>query len=301
VSDHKLVPLLRETVRRWRAHSAPRLGAALAFYTLLSLAPLLLLVVAIVAFAFGQTGAEQRIVEQVRDLAGPQGARTVQDMFRNASQPSSGFIASITGIATLLFGASGVFGELRDALNTICNEKLTGQGGWKGMALHRVFSFGIVLGIGFLLLVSLVLSTAIATAAKFFSEMMPVPPPVLEIVNFAVSFATITCLFALIFKYVPDAKVDWHDTWVGATATSFLFTIGKVLLGLYLGVASVGSAYGAAGSLVAVIVWVYYSAQIFLFGAEFTFVYADEERAKRQTAAQSVPAVPMSKSRSTAG
>jgi len=300
VSAHKLVPLLRETVRRWRAHSAPRLGAALAFYTLLSMAPLLLLVVAIVAFAFGETAAQQRIVEQVRDLAGPQGARTVQEMFRNARQPSSGAIASITGILTLLFGASGVFGELRDALNAICAEKITAKGGWKEMAIHRVFSFGIVLGIGFLLLVSLVVSTAIATAAKFFSEMMPVPPAALELVNFLVSFGTITCLFALIFKYVPDAKVDWRDTWIGATATSFLFTIGKVVLGLYLGVASVGSAYGAAGSLVAVIVWVYYSAQIFLFGAEFTFVYSDEDRAKRKAGAQSVPAAPIGKARSAA-
>ena len=142
MSAHKLVPLLEETVRRWRAHSAPRLGAALAFYTLLSMAPLLLLVVAIVAFAFGETAAQQRIIEQVRDLAGSQGARTVQEMFRNARQPSSGTIASITGILTLLFGASGVFGELRDALNTICDEKLTAKGGWKEMAVHRVFSSG---------------------------------------------------------------------------------------------------------------------------------------------------------------
>ena len=286
MARNNLVILLKETARRWKAHSAPRLGAALAFYTLLSMAPLLLLVVTIVAFVFGQSGAQQRIVGQVRELAGPQGAQTVQNMLRTAHQPSSGFIAGATGIATLLFGASGVFGELRDALNTICDVKVTGTGGWKGMAIHRLLSFGIVLGIGFLLLVSLVVSAAIATAAKFFSDMVPIHPAILEVINFGISFGMITCLFALMFKYVPDAKVDWRDTWTGATATAFLFTIGKVLLGFYLGIASVGSAYGAAGSLVAVIVWVYYSAQIFLFGAEFTFVYAEEDRATRNARAR---------------
>ena len=141
----------------------------------------------------------------------------MQNMLRTAHQPSSGFIAGATGIATLLFGASGVFGELRDALNTICDVKVSGTGGWKGMAIHRLLSFGIVLGIGFLLLVSLVVSAAIATAAKFFSDMVPIHPAILEVINFGISFGMITRLFALMFKYVPDAKVDWRDTWTGAT------------------------------------------------------------------------------------
>ncbi len=269
----KVWRMLQTTFQRWNDHSAPRFGASLAFYTLLSLAPLLILVIAIVAFVFGRPGAEQRIVEQVRELAGSPGAKTVKGLLENAHKPQSGLLASAIGLLTLLFGASGVFSELRDALNAIWDVKYTG-GGWKDLAKHRIFSFGVVLGIGFLLLVSLIFSTAVATTVNFFSDLMPIPPLLLTTINFVTSFAVITWLFAFIFKYVPDAKVNWRDTWVGALATAFLFTVGKVALGFYLGVSSVGSPYGAAGSLVAVIVWVYYSAQIFLFGAEFTFVYA---------------------------
>jgi membrane protein len=177
---------------------------------------------------------------------------------------------------TLLFGASGVFIELREALNAMWDVKKKSSSGIIGMIKDRLFSFGMVLSVGFLLLVSLLLSAALSFVEKFFGNVVPVPTPVLHVANFVLSFLVISGLFVLMFKYVPDTKVAWRDVLVGAVGTALLFTIGKFVLGLYLGMASVGSTYGAAGSLVAVIVWVYYSAQIFFFGAEFTHVYAEE-------------------------
>jgi membrane protein len=208
-------------------------------------------------------------------MMGTRGADIVNSLLANAQQPSSGIFASIVAFLILLFGASGVFIELRGALNTIWEVKAKTNAGWKGMLKERLFSFGMVLSIGFLLLVSLLLSAALAFIGKFFEQLVPIPPAVLEAANFVLSFAVIAVLFALMFKFVPAVHIPWRDVQIGALGTALLFTIGKFLLGLYLGKASVGSAYGAAGSLVAVIVWVYYSAQIFFFGAEFTRVYSD--------------------------
>ncbi len=267
-------PLLKETFEKWNDHDAPRLGAALAFYTILSLAPLLMIIIAIVALVFGKDAAQNQISGQLRDLLGQNGADAVKTMLASSHNASSGTVASIIGIATLLLGASGVCGELRASLNKMWDAKPSGGAGVMGMIKERSFALGMVLAIGFLLLVSMVVSAALATIGKFASGLLPIPAIVLEILNFIVSFAVITLLFALIYKYVPNVKIDWKDVWIGAAATALLFTIGKFLIGLYLGKAGVGSAYGAAGSLVAVIVWVYYSAQIFFFGAEFTQVYA---------------------------
>ena len=268
-----LWPMLKQTFSAWSDHEAPRLGASLAFFTILSLAPLLILIIAIVAVIFGHSTAQDQIVGQIEGVMGHDGGRAVRGIIEHAAQePASGAFASIIGVITLFFGASGVFGELRSAMNKVWDVKPATGGGIRGTIKERFFSFGMVLAVGFLLLVSLVLSASLAALGKFFSGILPFPEFVLSGINFAVSFAGIAFLFALIFKYVPETKIDWKDVWFGAMATAFLFAIGKHLIGLYLGKAAVGSAYGAAGSLVVLLVWVYYSAMIFLFGAEFTHV-----------------------------
>jgi len=288
--------LLRETFDKWNDHQAIRLSAAVAFYTLLSIAPLLIFATAVVALFLNQETAQASLISEANALLGFHGAEVVRSLLLNVHQKSSGLFPSIIALITVLFGASGVFSELRDALNTIWDAKPKGPTGWKGIVVERLFSFGMVLSVGFLLLVSLVLSTALSFAGKYLGSLVPVPAALLETANFVVSFAAITFLFGLIFKFVPAVKITWREVGVGAVGTALLFTLGKFLLGLYLGRASMGSAYGAAGSVVALIVWVYYSAQIFFFGAEFTRVYADEQtrRAtgadpKRVNAAASAP------------
>jgi membrane protein len=264
--------MLRETFSAWNEHEAPRLGAALAFYTILSLAPLVILVIALVAFIFGHSTAQNQLLGQVESMIGHQGSEAVKGMIEHAQEPASGTFASIIGVITLLFGASGVFGELRSALNKMWDVKPGSEGGVWETIKQRFLSFGMVLAVGFLLLVSLVISAALAALGKCFGGFLPLPEGALSTINFVVSLAVIAALFALIFRYVPDTKIAWKDVWIGAIGTALLFTIGKFLIGLYLGKAAIGSAYGAAGSLVVVIVWVYYSAMIFLFGAEFTHV-----------------------------
>jgi len=267
-----LSALVRKTVSAWTDHEAPRLGAALAFYSILSLAPLVILVLGIVAIFFGHSSAEAQIIGQVEGLVGKEGGIAIRAMIEHAQKPASGTFASIVGVITLLFGASGVFGELQTALNKMWDVKPKPGGGIWAMMRQRIFSFGMVLAVGFLLLVSLVVSAALAAVGKFFGGLLPLPEFILGGINFVVSLAGIAFAFALIFKYVPDAEIAWKDVWVGAIATAFFFTVGKFLMGLYLGKAAVGSAYGAAGSIVVLIVWVYYSSMIFLFGAEFTRV-----------------------------
>ena len=271
--DYKTIwPILRQTFSAWNEHEAPRLGAALAFYTILSLAPLVVLVIAIAAFVFGHSTAQNQLLGEVENMVGGQGSDAVKGMIEQAQKPVSGAFASIAGVITLLFGASGVFGELRSALNKMWDVKPKTEGWAWATIKQRFFSFGMVLAVGFLLLVSLVISAALAALGKFFGGFLPMPEFVLNAINLVFSLAGTTVVFALIFKYVPETKIAWKDVWIGATVTALLFTIGKFLIGLYLGKAAVGSAYGAAGSLIVVIVWVYYSAMIFLFGAEFTRV-----------------------------
>ena len=271
----KPISLLKQAFAKWSEHKAPRLGASVAFYSILSFAPLLILITAMIALIFGQANAQGSLVNEARQLIGEHGAETVESLLKNAQKPSSGIFASIVAFATLLFGASGVFTELREALNIMWEVPEPPTSGFFGMIKQRLFSFGMVLSVGFLLLVSLVLSAGLAYLGKAFGAFLPMPAFVLQVINFLVSFFVIGLLFALMFKYVPNAKVPWRDAVLGAICTAFLFTIGKLLLGIYLGKASVGSTYGAAGSLVAVVVWIYYSAQIFFFGAEFTHVYTE--------------------------
>ena len=282
MNPHGAWDLLQKTFNAWNAHSGQRFGAALAFYSLLSLAPLLVLVVGIVAFVFGEQAARNEVVHEVQGLIGYDVARTLQNVIQDAYRPGSGVLAGALAIITTLFGASAVLKELRDALNTMWDVRPSTTGGWKFLLREQIFSFGMILSIGFLLIISLVFSSMLAALGKLFGSLVSTPVVLLEVFNFVVSFATLTFAFALIFKFVPDKRINWRDVWIGAMGTALLFTIGKAVLGLYIGRAGVGSAYGAAGSLVVIVVWVYYSAQIFLFGAEFTHIYASARAAGRQ-------------------
>lgn len=267
--------LIKEAAADWSHDRAPRLGAALAYYTVFSLVPFLVVVIALIGLVLGQEAAQSAILSHIATLVGDQSAAAIKDMIQRADQPSTGLVATGLAVVTLLFGASGVFGQLQDALNTVWGvEPKEGRGVW-GFIKDRFLSFVAVLGTGFLLLVSLILSSALAAFGKWFSGLLPLPEALLHLFNFVLSFVVVTGLFALIFKVLPDAKVAWRDVYVGALLTAALFTIGKYALGLYLGKSNVASAYGAAGSLVLILVWVYYSAQILLYGAEFTQVYAN--------------------------
>lgn len=270
----RLSSLLRNTFESWSLHEAPRLGAALAFYTILSLAPLMILTVSLAAVVFGFPSAQSHILSQVQSMLGDAGAETVRSIIERAQKPSESVTASIVGMVMLLFGASGVFEELQSALNKICNVEPSRSGHFGAMLREKFFSFGMVLAIGFLLLVSLLLSAGLSAFGRFYSTILPLPEWVLHLISLAIAFLTVSVLFALIFKIVPQTYIAWGDVIPGALATAFLFTAGKFLIGLYLGKAAVGSAYGAAGSLIVIIVWVYYSAQIFFLGAEFTHALA---------------------------
>ncbi len=265
--------LLPATFRKWRADNAPMLGAALAFYSVLSIGPLLLIVIAIAGLMFGREAASGELVSQMRGLMGEQGAEAIQAAIANAHKPEEGFWAMLAGVATLLFGASGVFGQLQDALNIIWGVKPEAGRGFIRMVRERFLSFTMVLGAGFLLMVSLIVSALLTALGTYFTGLLPQLAPVMQLVNTLVSFAIIALLFALMFKYLPDTPVRWQDVWIGALLTALLFTVGKYLIGLYLGSSTIGSTYGAAGSVVVLLVWIYYSAQIFFFGAEFTRVW----------------------------
>jgi membrane protein len=274
----ELIQVFRKTALEWNRHNAPRLGAALAYYTILSLAPLLVVVVAIAGFAFGRQAAEGQIVWQIREFVGPSGAEAIQSMLTSARHPAEGVLAATLGIVVLLTGASAVFAELRDSLNYIWDvQPAEWQGLWAAIR-YRFLSYAMVLGIGFLLMVSLVVSAALSFLEEYFGTLLGIPAGALQIMNFFISLAVITVLFALVYKIIPDTRIRARDVLPGAALTAALFTGGKFLIGLYLGKAGVGSAYGASGSLVILLVWVYYSAQTFFFGAEFTHVWATRRR-----------------------
>ncbi len=269
--------LLGDSFDSWNKHNDTRLGASLAFYTLLSLAPLLLVVVSIVGLVFGQQTAERDIMQQVRQLAGSAAATAVKAFLQGSRNTSHGIVTTIIGLVTLLFGASGVLIELRDALNTIWEVPTPTMSGFAKITSfikQRLFSFAIVLAIGFLLVVSLAVSAAIAALGTMSASFIPGEEALLHVVNFVVSFIVIAGLFAAIYKIMPDTRVEWRDVILGGAVTSLLFAIGKLALGLYLGKASFASTYGAAASIVVLVIWVYYSGQIFFLGAEFTKTFA---------------------------
>ncbi len=276
----QLKKLFREAFSDFNRHETPTLGAALAYYTVLSLAPLLIIAVSIAGMVYGKKAATGELVYQFRDLAGPSGAQVIQGVLASAASPAQGTIASLIGFATLIFGASGVFKALRDSLNRVWEVRTPAGTGIWSIIRSEFSTFWMVLGIGFLLLVSLVVSALLSGLSKIVARYVPVT--LLQSSNMVISLVVITFLFALIFRFVPSTRIAWNDVWIGAVVTGLLFTIGKFLIGLYLGKASVGSAYGAAGSLVALLVWVYYSAQIMLFGAEFTHVYAKARGSRKR-------------------
>lgn len=281
--------MLVETVNRFVADAAPRLGAALAYYTVISLAPLLLVFVGVMGQVLGQEAARGEIVGQISGTIGPEAAELVQQALEAAGQGDSGLVATIVGAVVLFIGATTVFANLNGSLNTIWGvEPVPGEGGLlrqvRNFFVDRLTTFMVLLGIGFLLLVSFVVSAGIEAAATFFADQLPVPPGTLRLVNLGVSLGVITALFAYIYRTVPDVQLSWHDVFTGAFITAVLFTLGKYLIGIYVGRSSVGSAYGAAGSLVVLLVWIYYSALIFFLGAEFTQVYATRRGRKLQPA-----------------
>ncbi len=265
-------PLLRATMSDWYEDRAQRIGAALAYYTIFALAPGLVIVMALAGLMLGP-GAESQIIEQIRELLGEQGAAAIEATIRSARNETLGATGTALALIPLVFGLWGVFGELQDGLNTIWGVTPKPGRRIRDILKERFWSFAMVVGIGFVLLVSLVLSAWLAAVGTYVGSLLPAPATGLEALNFVISFVVITGSFALIFKLLPDVKIAWRDVWLGAAVTSLFFTVGKFLIGLYLGKSAVASAYGAAGSLVIIVVWVYYSAQILLFGAEFTKVW----------------------------
>jgi membrane protein len=271
-----LFNLCKEAVLSWQADYAPSMGAALAYYTVFSIAPLLLIVIAVAGLVFGEAAAHGAIFEQLSGLMGEQGAMAVQGLLNSVNKPAEGIVATVTGVLLLILGATTVFRELQDALDRIWRAPVRPTGGVWSMVRTRLLSFGLIMGIGFLLMVSLVASAAFAALSKWWAPVFGGWALVGQVVNFVFGFAVTVVGFAMIYKLMPRAQVQWRDVWVGAAVTALLFSIGKHLIGLYIGKSSVASGFGAAGSLVVVLVWVYYSAQIFLLGAEFTWVYAHE-------------------------
>ena len=268
--------LLKTTFFEWLDDQAPTLGAALAYYTVFSLAPLLIITIAIAGLVFGAEAAQGQIFDQLRGLLGAASGKAMQEIVQSASaEPKTGVVATVIGFVTLLFGASGVFGQLQASLNIIWGVQPKPGRGIVGIIRDRSLSFGFILVVGFLLLVSLLLTAAIAFVGKQFGTMVPGMEAVIQLLNSILSLAVITLLFAMMFKILPDANIAWRDVWTGAFITALLFTIGKFALGLYLGRSGVASSYGAAGSLIVLLLWVYYSSQILFFGAEFTQVYAN--------------------------
>jgi len=272
----KAFSLLRQTFQEWLQDKVPQLGAALAYYTVFSLAPLILILLAIVGVVFRDdpAGAWDKITQQMSYFLDPSAVQVVQEIAQKASQPGKSTLATLIGIALALFGASGVFGQLQDALNTIWGVKAKpGRGIW-GFLRARFLSFAMVAGICFLLLVSMALQAMLKIFSEYVQSVLPGGLAVALTVYLIFDFGIVVLLFAMIFKFLPDVKIQWRDVWIGAIVTALLFGLGKWLLGLYLGSGAAGSAYGAASSLITLLLWVYYSSQILLLGAEFTQVYA---------------------------
>jgi membrane protein len=273
IGPHLAWDLIKETAASWKRDYAPSMGAAIAYYTAFSIAPLLLIAIAVAGLVFGVDAARGEVVTQLQGLMGDSAARAIQGMLQSADKPGHGLVSTLIGTALLIIGATTVFAELQDALDRIWRAPVRPRGGLWSLLRARLLSFGLILAIGFLILVSLLFSAAMAALGRWMG-----PGAGWEVVaqalNFVLSFALMSGLFALIYKLMPRVHVAWHDVWTGAVVTAALFTIGKLLIGLYIGKSGVTSVFGAAGSIAVLLLWVYYSAQIFLLGAEFTWVYA---------------------------
>jgi len=279
---HRWASLCETALYSWLDDRAPSMGAAIAYYTVFSLAPMLVMVIAVAGLAFGQQAAEGALFGELGDLVGPESAVAVQAMLRSASGTRSGIFATAVGMGTLIIAATAVLGELRSALNLIWKAPPSGGLGLWHLIKSRLVSLSVILVIGFLLLVSLVISTALAALSDYLDWILPGLATMLHIVHLTLSFAFTTVLFAMMFKILPDKAVEWSEVWLGAAIASLLFTIGKHLISLYMGSSNIASIYGAAGALIIILVWVYYSVQIVLLGAEFAKAYTDHRRAPRE-------------------
>lgn len=279
-----LPSLFKLAYQGWKQDNASRLSAALAYYTIFSLAPLLVIVIAITGLIWEAEAVRAQILSQIQSLVGAEGADFVANLITNTGSPGEDIVVLIIGIITLLFGALGVFNELHNSLNIILNVKQEQAKGFlqavKKVIIDRLLSFTMILGIGFLLLVSLVVTAGLSATQETIGNAFPMSEFILQVVNLVISLGVITVLFALIFKFLPDAQIAWRDVWLGAFVTAMLFSIGKMAIGIYLGNSAVASIFGAAGSLVLLLLWIYYSAQILFFGAEFTQVYANKYGSK---------------------
>jgi membrane protein len=266
--------LVKESVSAWLDDYAPSMGAALAYYTVFSLAPLLLIVTSIAGLVFGQEASEGQILTQLEGLTGPEAAQAIQDLLQSVHKPARSAFAALGGGVLLLIGATTVFAELQDALDRIWRAPARGPSGIWGLVRARLLSFGMILGIGFMMIVSLIISAALAALASWWQPAFGDYETLARAFNAAFSFAFLTVSFALIYKIIPRVDVRWRDVWIGAAVTAVLFNVGKFLIGLYIGRSSFTSTFGAAASFAVLLVWVYYAAQVLLLGAEFTWVYA---------------------------
>jgi membrane protein len=270
--------VFRGGLKGWWNDNVPRLGASLAYYTLFAIAPVLIVAIGIAGLVFGPDAVRGQIVHQVDDLIGMEGGRAVQALLQGASNHSAGVLATIIGSITFLLGATGAFLELQYALNTIWRVAPKASAGLREFLLQRLISFGLVVAIGFLLMVSLAVSAALAAFSGWLNARVPGMAFVWMAVNLVISIGVTTVLFALVYKVLPDVELDWPDVWIGALMTSVLFAIGKTVIGLYIGHSSTASSYGAAGSVVILLLWVYYSAQVVLLGAELTRAFTATRR-----------------------
>ena len=291
----RLGTVMTKAVNAWIDDHAQSMGAALSYYTVFSVAPLLLIAISVAGLVFGRDAAQGAVVDQLQGLIGQSSAEAIQGLLRNVSKPSEGIIATITGVAVLVIGATSVFAELQDDLNRIwqvpTREKVSS---WWAWLRTRILSIGMILAMGFLLLVSLAASAAFDAFAAWSTSAIGGWEALAHGVNFVVSFMLTTALFAMIYRFMPQATIEWRDVGIGALVTAALFSIGKTLIGLYIGKSALASGFGAAGSLAVLLAWVYYSAQIFLFGAEFTWAYAHAFGSRQGVAQASAPALPAS-------
>ena len=270
--------IVRGGLKGWWNDNVPRLGASLAYYTLFAIAPVIIVAIGIAGLVFGPDAVRGQIVHQVDDLIGLEGGRAVQALLQGASNHSAGVLATVVGSITFLLGATGAFLELQYALNTIWRVAPKATAGLRDFLVQRLVSFGLVVAIGFLLMVSLAVSAALAAFSGWLNARVPGMAFMWMAVNLVISIGVTTILFALVYKVLPDVDLDWPDVWIGALMTSVLFAIGKTVIGLYIGHSSTASSYGAAGSVVVLLLWVYYSAQVVLFGAELTRAYTATRR-----------------------
>ena len=287
----RLGTVLSKAASAWMDDHAQSMGAALSYYTVFSIAPLLLIAISVAGLVFGQDAAQGAVVDQLQGLIGQSGAQAVQDLLKNVSKPSEGIVATVTGVVVLVIGATSVFGELQDDLNRIwqvpTRQKVSS---WWAFLRARLLSIGMIFALGFLLLVSLAASAAFDAFSSWSTSSIADWAALAHGVNFIISFMLTTALFAMIYRFMPQATIEWRDVGIGALVTALLFSIGKFAIGLYIGKSALASGFGAAGSLAVLLAWVYYSAQIFLFGAEFTWAYAHAFGSRQDTPAAAAPA-----------